>query len=208
MKIIPWLIALVVGFLVLAGYFIPVLADVQLILVQIAMFVLAFGVLAGVINLLGVHWRRFEGERKGGGYSLVVLLAFMLPIITAVIDVLLSEPRNPLGLFTQWLFDYWLLPIETTLFAVMAVALAYFAARMLRWRTSAFGLIFFGTTLLTLIITSPYLADRLPELRSLVQESILQPLVLGGGRGILFGVALGTIATGLRVLMGADRPYG
>jgi hypothetical protein len=30
---------------------------------------------------------------------------------------------------------------------------------------------------------------------------------LAGVRGILLGVALGTIATGLRVLMGAERPY-
>jgi len=31
---------------------------------------------------------------------------------------------------------------------------------------------------------------------------------MAGIRGILMGVALGSIATGLRILMGADRPYG
>jgi len=30
----------------------------------------------------------------------------------------------------------------------------------------------------------------------------------GGARGILLGVALGTLTTGLRILFGADRPYG
>ena len=30
----------------------------------------------------------------------------------------------------------------------------------------------------------------------------------GGARGILIGVALGTLTTGLRILFGADRPYG
>ena len=30
---------------------------------------------------------------------------------------------------------------------------------------------------------------------------------LAGARGIMLGVALGTIAVGLRVLLGADRPY-
>jgi len=29
-----------------------------------------------------------------------------------------------------------------------------------------------------------------------------------GVRGILLGVALGTVATGFRLLIGADRPYG
>jgi hypothetical protein len=31
---------------------------------------------------------------------------------------------------------------------------------------------------------------------------------LAGARGLLLGIALGTIATGLRILMGVDRPYG
>ena len=31
--------------------------------------------------------------------------------------------------------------------------------------------------------------------------------VLAGVRGILLGTALGTIATGLRIILGADRPY-
>jgi len=31
---------------------------------------------------------------------------------------------------------------------------------------------------------------------------------LGGARGILIGVALGSLLTGLRVLFGFDRPYG
>ncbi len=29
-----------------------------------------------------------------------------------------------------------------------------------------------------------------------------------GARGILLGVALGSVTTGLRILMGVDRPYG
>ncbi len=33
-------------------------------------------------------------------------------------------------------------------------------------------------------------------------------LVTGAARGIVLGVALGAITTGLRVLLGADRPYG
>ena len=30
---------------------------------------------------------------------------------------------------------------------------------------------------------------------------------LAGTRGIILGVALGTVVTGLRLLMGIDRPY-
>jgi hypothetical protein len=43
---------------------------------------------------------------------------------------------------------------------------------------------------------------------STIARWVTQVLALGGARGILIGVALGALTTGLRVLFGADRPYG
>jgi uncharacterized membrane protein len=40
-----------------------------------------------------------------------------------------------------------------------------------------------------------------------IKDWILNVPTLAGIRGILLGVALGTIATGLRILIGADRSY-
>jgi hypothetical protein len=40
-----------------------------------------------------------------------------------------------------------------------------------------------------------------------VRNFLVHGLASGGARGILIGVALGTIATGLRVIIGSDRPY-
>jgi len=37
---------------------------------------------------------------------------------------------------------------------------------------------------------------------------LVQVVASGGARGILLGVALGSIVTGLRVLLAVDRPYG
>jgi hypothetical protein len=36
---------------------------------------------------------------------------------------------------------------------------------------------------------------------------VLQRLPDAGGRGILIGLALGTITAGLRIILGIDRPY-
>jgi hypothetical protein len=41
-----------------------------------------------------------------------------------------------------------------------------------------------------------------------LRAEIVQVLAVGGARGILIGVALGAIVTGLRVLLAAERPYG
>jgi hypothetical protein len=45
--------------------------------------------------------------------------------------------------------------------------------------------------------------DQLP----VIKDWVLEVPALAGARGILLGVALGTAATGLRVLLGIDRPY-
>jgi hypothetical protein len=47
-----------------------------------------------------------------------------------------------------------------------------------------------------------------PIVGTLIRPWVTQIWALGGARGILIGVALGTITTGLRVLFGVDRPYG
>jgi hypothetical protein len=52
-------------------------------------------------------------------------------------------------------------------------------------------------------IEVPFLHGEM-GLRSL----LVQIPAVAGARGVLLGVALGAIATGLRILMGVDRPYG
>jgi len=68
--------------------------------------------------------------------------------------------------------------------------------------------IFILTAFLILLGTAPlYGFGDIPLLNGL-RRWIAQVPAMAGARGILIGVALGTIATGLRVLIGADRPYG
>jgi hypothetical protein len=62
--------------------------------------------------------------------------------------------------------------------------------------------LFIGAALLvlvTMILPPWFQIPGLNEFRSWIAQS--------GARGVLLGVALGTIATGLRILTGTDRPY-
>jgi hypothetical protein len=62
--------------------------------------------------------------------------------------------------------------------------------------------------LVVLLGTAPLLVlNDVPQLNWL-RSAIVQIPAVAGARGILLGVALGTVATGLRLLMGVDRPYG
>jgi hypothetical protein len=50
-------------------------------------------------------------------------------------------------------------------------------------------------------------SDDLRDFLYVSREWILTVGSLGGARGILLGVALGTIVVGVRLLLGIDRPY-
>jgi hypothetical protein len=93
--------------------------------------------------------------------------------------------------------------------ALLAVTLTYASIRLLRRRLNLLSVIFLITALLILFGTAslPFLGE-VPGLSAVVRPIIAQVFAAAGARGILIGVALGTLATGLRILFGADRPYG
>ena len=91
--------------------------------------------------------------------------------------------------------------------ALLAIVLAYAAARLFYRRLNIFTLIFIVTALLVILGSITFPLIDLAFLRYL-RTWISQVLATGGARGILLGIGLGIVATGLRVLMGADRPYG
>ena len=66
--------------------------------------------------------------------------------------------------------------------------------------------------ILSLIGMAPVLPDltnpQIDQLRMWLWVWISQVPAVAGARGLLLGIALGAIATGLRVLLAIDRPYG
>jgi hypothetical protein len=125
-------------------------------------------------------------------------------LITFLIGIILgSESELSLLIFTTFQ-----VPVELTLMAILAVSLAYASARMLNQRLSVFSVIFVLTALLVLLGTARFPWGGVPILGDVILPVLRDVFATAGGRGILLGVALGTIATSLRILLGADRPYG
>jgi hypothetical protein len=95
------------------------------------------------------------------------------------------------------------------LIAVLAVTLIYASMRLLRLRGNWSSILFLVTALLILLGTGPLpFTGQLPIISDWLRPFILNNLTSGGARGILIGAALGTLTTGLRILLGVDRPYG
>ena len=90
--------------------------------------------------------------------------------------------------------------------AGLAITLTYAAARLLARRMNLISVVFVGVVLMLLIGAAPQIAAWAPLLAE-IRQWILRVPTMAGARGILLGVALGTIATGVRILSGSDRPY-
>lgn len=193
-------IAISFGLLVLLGIFIPDLADFRNRILNWAMLLAAMALLLGLLNLAQVHWQRVRGREKPV-YSAALIIAM---VVTFAVTLLQGSDSAT----AEWIFNYLVVPIETSLMAVLAVSLTLAAARVFQQRTELMNIVFIATLLLLLVGAGPLFGVELPYFTRVVNPYINNVLALGAMRGLLIGVALGTITTGVRILIGADRPYG
>ena len=195
------ILAVAGGVIVLLGYWVdlPALTAVRNVLLRWAATLTGVAVLVGILNLLYVHWLKVAQPREGGVYSLVMLIAFVITFLVVAVD-------TPTGSWSVWIFRYIQLPVETSLLAILAVLLVVAIARLVVRRPDSFTLLFLGTAILLMVAATYLPGFDIPVVRSL-RDWIVQVPVVAGARGILLGIGLGVVATGLRILFGADRPY-
>lgn len=199
-------VAISAGLIVLLGYFLPGLEFIRSTVLGWASITAGFALLAGVLNLLSVHWAKITRTggtaqtRPLGVYSVVLLSAFLVTLIVAGIA--------DTSAWALWIYQYVQVPVETSLLALLAVTLAAASVQLLRRRFDVYTGLFMAAALIALIASVPLFGVGEVSLLSQARGWLIQVPAMAGIRGILMGVALGSIATGLRILMGADRPYG
>lgn len=160
------------------------------VLVRLVTITIAFTIIIGISNLLYVHLGRLARRRF---YSLVLLLSFAGTIYWHAAnqgDASLLEAVQ--------------VPIESSLAALLLLSLVHGGATVLRKQRNGWSLLFIAVMLMALLGTLP-LADLAP-LRQWSDWLMTVP-VSAGARGMLLGIALATVVTGLRVLLGQDRSY-
>ncbi len=201
MRYVALILAILTGLIVLVGYFVPALAPVQDMLLTWSIILAGTATLIGVFNLTFVHWNKITKREKGSLYSALLLICLFATFIFG----LALGPDHP---DIRLLVNAVIVPIEATLMALLAVTLLYASIRLLRRRTNVMSVVFILTAVLMLFASATLPFGEIGPLNNFLRPWFQHVLALGGMRGILIGVALGTLTTGLRVLFGADRPYG
>lgn len=171
-----------------------------------AVLMAAVALFVGIVNLASVHTEKIK-KKDSTEYSVLLLISLFGTLSIGVFDLLgiyTSGEKELIGL--QWLFSNIQIPVGSSLMALLAISLAFSSARLFSRRMTVFTMIFLGVFIFVLLVAIPIVSNKYPILSD-IRNWIYQVPVVGGARGILIGVALGIIATGLRILIGSDRPY-
>jgi hypothetical protein len=171
-------------------------------LVEWASIIAAFGLLLGLVNVLGRHVRRIARRQAGWGYSIVLVLSALGVIVLGSLPGSIG-PGDPA---VQWVFHYVLDPLATTFFSLLAFFLASAFFRALRLRNLDATLVTVAAVIVLLGQIAPvwtFLGSDIIRL----QEWLLRVPAMAGVRAILLGSAIGAISTAVRVILGLERPY-
>ncbi len=199
-RFLPTIIAMLAGILILLGYLVPVpfLATLRdWVLLRWAVVLAAFALIVAYLSLLRVHLLRLTSARKKKFASLLVIVSALGTLVLVLMQGIEGE-------WTQQILTSVLIPGESALLALTAVTLIVAGMRILRARRTAGAIVFVvaaGIILLTTIAYSVY-----PSILAALRQGV-DTLATAGMRGLVMGVALGVTLTGLRVLLGIDRPH-
>lgn len=200
MRVVTAAFAVAAGLIVLLGYFFPAqLEPFRILLLDWAVIIAAMAVLVGIFNLVAVQMEKFRSGEKGGAYGILLVIAL---VVTFGLGLVLG-PDHP---YMRLTMDAIIMPVEASLMAILVVTLIYASIRLLRRRVDVVSVVFLVTAVLFLIFIMPTPVGALPGSQAMM--NFLSMFSDGGARGLLIGIALGTLLTGLRVLFGVDRPYG
>lgn len=188
-------VAVGIGLITVFGLVTGALPNVLSLILQIAVITVGLTLIIGVLNLLNVHTRRVARLRRGWPYSIVLVASFLAVIILWLTD---ADSANLL------LLQDVQVSIESALASLLVFALVYGAYRLMRRRVTWGGVLFTLSLLIMLIGALP-----LPEVRffASVRDWLLAVPVSAGARGLLLGIALATVVTAMRVLIGQERAY-
>jgi uncharacterized membrane protein len=209
-RTLPAALAIAVGLFVLVALLLPVplLSAIGTYFIDCAVIIAAFALFLGLLNVLRVHLGHIRERTKTWPYSVVLLVALVLVLVVGVVTLMPSQadqsrPSGPSHPAMQWIFTNVMVPIQATFGALLAFLTLAAAYRLFRLRNAQSAVLLVVALLVLAGQASFGLLPVLPQIR----DWILDVPALAGMRGILLGVALGTVLTGIRLLLGVERPY-
>jgi len=198
---IPILVCFCFGLFMMVQFFVPhksfnsayqnILDWMQIIYV--------FTLLVGVVSFLSINGKKVSQRQSGWGYNLIGLLGLFLMAFFGFYKG--TKEGTPF----MWVFDHLQVPMQSTMFSLLAFFVASAAYRGFRARTKEATLLLLSAAIVMLgrVPIGNMIHSAIPDLANW----ILNYPSMAARRGIVIGIGLGTISTSLRIIVGIERTY-
>ena len=231
-RTVPLLITAIAGFTLIGAYFVPYTQSWGETVAIWFDVLAAIACILGGGNLLRTHLKRISDRQRGWAYSIIVLVSFLGTLFVGLGKIgAAPSPQFPdyswSGAYRQtgsafwYSYQYAFQPLTSTIFALLAFYIASAAFRAFRAKNleailllaTAF-IVLLGRTFAGVALTNwidPANWEGFRYFTGLRLENltvyIMAVFNTAGNRAIMIGIALGIVATSLKILIGVDRSY-
>jgi len=211
-RTIPVFLTALVGIITILSFFIPhpAIALPAQVLQDWAIVIVASGYVLGGANVLTVNGASLAKRQTDWPYKLVLLVSMLAMM---VIGFFLSGGTHFLdpGTGFSWAYNNLYVPMQATMFALLAFYIASAAFRAFRIRTVDAGLLAVAALVVMVgrVPIGQFLTKGLPHPLQLPTwaDWLMSWPQNAAKRGIAIGAGLGVMATGLRIILGIERNY-
>lgn len=203
----PLLFVLVLGVMMALQEFVPL--DSAKYFKEFALnWTIVIGVFAmalGLWSLTKVSLDKIQRKSENWQYSIVTMFGLIAMIVFSIWSWSVGGIENALsGYMFVHFFDHVMVPIQATMFSLLAFFIASAAYRAFRARSVLASLLL--TAAFVVMLRVIYLGPVTEPVAAAASWIINVPN-LAAKRAILVGVGLGIVATALKVILGIERTY-
>lgn len=216
-RTLPLLVSAIFGIALILQFFVPHPASKSFynMMLDWLIIVSAFTYLIAVQSTVELHYTKIKRRVEGWQYSIIVLVSLFVTAVLGIFGGAFMPTTLWMKIFPSvkpsdttplmYTYLYMQMPMQSTIFSLLAFYMASAAFRSFRARSFDATLLLITAGIVTLgrVPLGEFIYKGLPD----VVEWILKYPNMAAQRGILIGVQLGIIATSIKIILGIERKY-
>ncbi len=217
---IPILLTVLCGLAITWSFFsqsdVSKAVNAELLAWAVVFFSVAF--LLGIGNLIRISLKQISSGHRDRPYKIVLLVVLLGYLGIGIAEIHgwlapLATGTDPTGqvimsenVRRDWIYYRIFQPLQATMFSLLAFYIASAAFRAFRARSFEAVLLLMAGAIV--MLGQVPLGDTLTfDMASRWQDFLMKYINAAGQRAIIMGAAFGTLATGLRIVLGLERSY-